>query len=950
LLYAFAGNELNSDTQELRHGGAVQHVEPQVLAVLEYLIAHHDRVVSKVELLDEVWGSRFVSESALTSRIKSARKACGDSGREQRVIRTVHGRGYRFVAELERQVTSARGGRGALTRGGIVGRDRELGTIEDAARSAVEGQRQVVFVTGAPGIGKSTVLAEAVELIDDTGPWRFVKGQCLQSRSGTEPYFGLLDALARSGRADDGTTRAVLDRVAPTWLAQLPALIEPDDAERLSQRLLGTTPHRMLRDGAEAFEELSRHGPTLLALEDLQWADDCTLDVLELLIQRDEPANLLILLSLRDGPSPARHLLNRLAATGRARELPLDGLTGSDAAALISDVLDVRDVAPEITEVAARRSDGVPLALAEIVGAWRRAGHLRVDDGRLELAVAPGELDSAVPESLRQLVEIDLARAEGESVSALEIAALAGGEFDAASVQDALGMPLLEVEEVLTRAGDELGYLSPVGGTTWPDGTTSTRFAFRHDLYRQILEDRLPHHRRARVHAAVGAALASGYAGRVSEIAPDLARHFVEAADHERSAEYLRIAGEQASARNAFAHAERLLLDALSHTSELEAGPVRDRAELQVRMALGPAIVATRGWYGAEVAENYERAMHLCAEHAPCDEASLARYSLATVTELRGEYSRTEELLDPMVDDAANNLLTETRELLACSTFHQGKFEASLDHSTAVLDRWEHLDASELMSRMAEHPASACNSWASFAAWYLGDSDRSLEFADRAVAIGAEHLYALSTAQVQRALLHQMRREPAEAAQWAAACIESADEQGFPMRSNQAQIILGWADAVTGDADGIARAEDGLAQFRASGAQLSVPYYLGLVAEARLTVGDADGALEALAEAIDLAASGARTFFYAPELHRLRASAEESAGVWDTAEVRAELRLAVDLARELGSPSLELRALTQLASNGPVLDDDGHQLHSLLTRFDGQQPTVDTRNALAVLD
>ena len=70
MLYAFAGNELNSDTQELRHGGAAQHVEPQVLAVLEYLVAHRDRVVTKIELLDEVWGSRFVSESALTSRIK----------------------------------------------------------------------------------------------------------------------------------------------------------------------------------------------------------------------------------------------------------------------------------------------------------------------------------------------------------------------------------------------------------------------------------------------------------------------------------------------------------------------------------------------------------------------------------------------------------------------------------------------------------------------------------------------------------------------------------------------------------------------------------------------------------------------------------------------------------------------------------------------------------------
>jgi len=195
-----------------------------------------------------------------------------------------------------------------------------------------------------------------------------------------------------------------------------------------------------------------------------------------------------------------------------------------------------------------------------------------------------------------------------------------------------------------------------------------------------------------------------------------------------------------------------------------------------------------------------------------------------------------------------------------------------------------------------------------------------------------------------------MRREPAEAAQWAAACIESADDQGFPMRSNQAQIILGWAGAVRGDADGIARAEDGLAQFRASGAQLSVPYYLGLVAEARLTAGDADAALEALAEAIDLAASGARTFFFASELHRLRATAGEATGEWKPADVLAELRLAVDVARELGSPPLELRALTQLTTEGRCSEPDEARLRTLLTRFDGQQLTADTRDALALLN
>ena len=97
--FTFEDCELDLGRYEVRRDGDVVAVEPQVFDVLVHLVRHRDRVVSKEELLDEVWGDRFVSESALTSRIKAARRAIGDDGTAQRVIRTVHGRGYRFVAD-----------------------------------------------------------------------------------------------------------------------------------------------------------------------------------------------------------------------------------------------------------------------------------------------------------------------------------------------------------------------------------------------------------------------------------------------------------------------------------------------------------------------------------------------------------------------------------------------------------------------------------------------------------------------------------------------------------------------------------------------------------------------------------------------------------------------------------------------------------------------------------
>jgi len=101
LIFVFSDCELDLDRFELRRAGRLRPVEPQVFDLLAVLIRERHRVVPKEELLDTVWGNRFVSESALTSRVKAARQAIGDDGRSQRLIRTVHGRGYQFAASVD---------------------------------------------------------------------------------------------------------------------------------------------------------------------------------------------------------------------------------------------------------------------------------------------------------------------------------------------------------------------------------------------------------------------------------------------------------------------------------------------------------------------------------------------------------------------------------------------------------------------------------------------------------------------------------------------------------------------------------------------------------------------------------------------------------------------------------------------------------------------------------
>lgn len=153
-IYAFDAYEVDTDRFEVREGGVQVALEPQVFDVLVYLIRNRDRVVPKTELLDCVWGDRFVSESALSSRIKAARRVVGDDGSTQRMIKTLHGRGFRFVADVRES------GAGATS-------ERPPGTTRDPQPSPQE----VRFCRGADGVRIAYAVAGDGAPLVKAGNW-----------------------------------------------------------------------------------------------------------------------------------------------------------------------------------------------------------------------------------------------------------------------------------------------------------------------------------------------------------------------------------------------------------------------------------------------------------------------------------------------------------------------------------------------------------------------------------------------------------------------------------------------------------------------------------------------------------------------------------------------------------------------------------------------------------
>ena len=889
MIYRFEDLELDTDTFELRRGGERVHVEPQVFGVLAHLIEHRDRVVSKIELLDEVWPDRFVSESALTSRIQAARRACGDSGRDQRVIRTQHGRGYRFVAPVNEWAIHRAAGTPVPRRAiasasarGLVARSAQLAALDAVIDDACAGHRAALVLKGPAGSGKSATVDASLERVD-TRPPLVIRAQARAGRAVPEPYVCLLEALGRVGREVGHEVVDVIDRVAPMWMLQLPSLVDASQLDEIERRTLGGTHTRMLREGVDLVEELARCTPLVLVVEDLHWADPQTIEVVEWLCTTRSDTGPSVIVTVRPQPDEAAldETLGRLVAEPRVDVLDLPPLEIDAIATLVTDRLAADSVEASLVEILAEQSAGNPLHVVEQIDLWHRSGDIAVDGARVRAVIDGERLSAQVPESVRHVIESACDRLDDRQRDALRVGAVTGSTFPTFCVAAGLGQPVDDVETCLAALARAGQMIVAVGDDTWPDGTVSTVYRFGHELHRQLLDERLTASKRARIHQSIGERLETAYAHRADEQVAELARHFLAAGDADRAVRYLQRAGEQALARSAHADAVTSFRAALEQLRNLPDGNDRDRREISIRSSLGPALIATVGWQTPELLDSYHRALDLCrSADAPPDRYAV-RYGLASVHELRGEYNDSESLLREQLDDGPG-LGLETRELLACSLFHQGAFERSLDHARAALEEWDEEEQSRYMARYAEHPGVSCNTWGALSAWHLGQASSAAVMEQAALDYGDLNRYALSTARVQSAFLHQHRGAPAACREMAALTAEVAREQGYAFRDAQAAVLTAWCDVVDGNGsvDALGAAVD---QYRTFGARMDEPYFLGLLADAALVEGDPKRARTALDEAAALIDGTTRSFFHEPELIRLRALAIAQLGDGESA-------------------------------------------------------------------
>ena len=572
---------------------------PKAFGVLRHLVEHAGQLVTHRELLDAVWPQTAIEPQALKRNIFELRRALDDPPKTPRFIETVPRRGYRFIArvgaapvEIPASVTLPRGAY-------LVGRDTVLADLRQSLRTAGTGWRQIVFITGEAGIGKTALVEEFQRQAAGLDhPVSIACGQCLEGFGSREAFYPVLEAIAQLMRGPHGTRIVeTLATQAPTWLVQFPAYLKREHRETLRQEILGATRDRMLREICEALEAIPFGGTLMLVFEDLHWGDYSTIDFISALARRRSAANIMVVATYRPiDASESHHPLTSLKRDLRAHqlcsEIALQPLGEPDIVQYLTGGRPAADLPAGLAELVHRHSEGNPLFMVAVLDHFTGRRLVEQENGAWRLRSPLARIDLEVPESLRQLIEDQIERLGDDEQRILEVASIAGQSFtpvlSAASAN--LGPDSTDHRcEELARRGLFIRF---AGTQELPDGTITQRYEFLHALYQEVLYRRQAPAHRAMRHRTLAEQIEVTYASRLNEVASELAHHFEHGFDWQRAVAYLRRSAAVCARRYAPSEATITLQRALTLAANLPETS-RGQAETEILETLAGMYLVT---------------------------------------------------------------------------------------------------------------------------------------------------------------------------------------------------------------------------------------------------------------------------------------------------------------------------------------------------------------------
>lgn len=583
VIFAFDTFELDSERQELWRDRKLVKIEAVVIRLLIALVRNAGKLVTKDELVDEVWEGRAVADNVITVSMARLRKTLEDKRGEREFVATVYGRGYRFVRpvhmreapSVEPPTEAAPGGRADPP---FLGRERVLHRLREAVSSARAGHGGICVLMGEAGIGK-TRLVEVLESELNGSNVQIAWGYCREA--GDTPPMGpfrqVLDEIANL-RAAQGDTLDLVPELA---------LAEDDPARR-----------RSFEKVTRALTSCAKRAPLLIVLDDLHRADAASIELLSVLVDQVARTSIMVLATLRPAaggrpPRPETQLPYVLGHRNCQR-ITLERLSEPDVRAYVSALLD--DSEGRLGTAIFEKSEGNPFFMAELCRQLRNTE-------------TPDQNALTVPGAALELVRQHVAKLDAEARGVLSAAAVIGRSFELSVLATLTGRDA----SILVNSLDD----AIAAEVIVPAPHSRTEFAFGHELMRTVLYEALVPAERRSWHLRVGRALETRAAAGERMPASDLAYHFHAAlpqSDLRKTVEYCSNAAQEAAAVFATIDVVRYTRHALEALELIDKPSVRLRMRLWYFMA-----VYTRGHDGAEFARSVNELLRLAHDHGDGD-------------------------------------------------------------------------------------------------------------------------------------------------------------------------------------------------------------------------------------------------------------------------------------------------------------------------------------------
>jgi class 3 adenylate cyclase/tetratricopeptide (TPR) repeat protein len=820
-------------------------------------------------------------------------------------------------AGLVRRRLHAAAARG-LTR--FVGRESELKALFQALDRAGAGHGQVVALVGEAGVGKSRLVWELTHSHRSHGRVILESGSVSYGKA--TAYLPVLDVLkayfqiearddARRIREKVTGKILTLDRALEPFLPAFLVLLDVPldglewqtlDPTQRRQRTLEGIKRLILRE--------SQIQPVLLVFEDLHWIDSETQAFLDSLVEGLPTARILLLTNYRP------EYQHGWGGKSYYTQLRINPLPAEGAQALLEALLGEDRKLQPLKQLLIERTQGNPFFLEESVRTLVETKSLVGQPGAYRLVQALPTIQ--VPATVQAVLAARIDRLAPEQKHLLQSAAVIGKDVPFALLKAIADVPETDLHrELASLQAAEFLYETNL----FPD----LEYTFKHALTHEVVYGGLLHERRRALHVRILETIEQLYSGRLAEQAEQLAHHAFRGEAWPKAVTYLRQAGTKAVARSAYREAIGLFERALSALAHLAEKPETLREGIEIRVELGPVLIAVKGASASEVETVYAEARELCDRLQETSRLFPVLWGLWYVNFSRGRFQAARELGEGLIGVAQRRndpaLLLEAHHTLWPTLAHMGELllaQPHLQQGLALYDPRQHRSHVSLYG--GHDPGVCCRYYLAMTLWGLGYPDQALTRIREAATLAQELTHPLTTALAVffAAWLHLQRGEHRAAAEKAEAVVASGTTQGIAVWPEMASMLLAFLIVEEGrHADGIAQLQAWVASAKKRLWGWRDIFCLCLLAEASLKAGRHQMGLQMLFEAM-----GERTIqsFYEPELHRLKGELLLTQGLSQDAE--ASFGQAIGIARARQAKSLELRAVTSLSR---LLNQQGKQ-------------------------